>query len=307
MSAHPDKIRIFDRALLRRRRDRAAAGIAAYDFLFREVAARLAERLEEVRRAFPLALDLGCHQGCLADALSAPGKLGCLVQSDLSPAFARAARAAKAAPTLVADEEFLPFASASFDLVVSALTLHWVNDLPGSLIQIRQALKPDGLFLAALLGGASLWELRQALLQAESETRGGAGARVSPFADLQDAAALLQRAGFALPVADRDRITVSYPDAFRLMADLQGMGEANALEARSPLTRRSLLRAAELYRERHTREDGKVTATFEVLYLTAWAPAASQPKPLTPGSAKNRLAAALGEEERPAGERAKPR
>jgi len=304
---------LFDRALLRRRRDRAAGKLADHDFLFEEVALRLAERLEEVRRDFPLALDLGSHHGSLARALAplralSPDKIGFLVQSDLSPAQARLA-AATGNPALAADEEFLPFAAGSLDLAVSNLSLHWVNDLPGCLLQIRQALKPDGLFLAALLGGATLTELRQALLQAESEIEGGAGPRVSPFADLQDAAGLLQRAGFALPVADRDRIEVSYPDAFRLLADLRGMGEANVLAARSPrpLTRRSLLRAAEIYQAAHARPDGKIVATFEVLYLTAWAPAADQPQPLRPGSATARLAEALGEEERKAGEKAKPR
>ena len=304
-------IQVFDRQLLRRRRDRAAAGIIAHDFLFREVAARLAERLAEVRRDFPLALDLGCHHGCLARALASEGigagKIGRLFQSDLSPALANMARARGGGAALVADEEALPFAAASLDLVASNLSLHWVNDLPGCLLQIRRALRPDGLFLAALLGGNSLWELRQALLQAESETSGGAGPRVSPFAELQDAAGLLQRAGFALPLADRDRIAVSYPDAFRLLADLRGMGEANALKTRGrPLTRRALLRAAELYQTAHAREDGKVTATFEVLYLTAWAPVESQPKPLAPGSAQTRLADALGEEERPAGDKVGP-
>ena len=306
-------IQLFDRALLRRRRDRAAGKLADHDFLFEEVAARLAERVAEVRRDFPLAADLGCHHGCLARALAplrarAPQKLGTLVQSDLSPAQARLA-AGEGTATLVADEEFLPFAAGSLDLAVSSLSLHWVNDLPGCLIQIRQALKPDGLFLAALLGGATLWELRQALLQAESEIEGGAGPRISPFADLQDAAGLLQRAGFALPVADRDRIEVTYPDVFRLLADLRGMGEASVLADRSPrpLSRRSLLRAAELYQAAQTRPDGKIAASFEVLYLTAWAPAASQPQALRPGSAKTRLAEALGEEERKAGEKAKPR
>lgn len=310
--------KVFDRSLLRRRRDRAAAKITQHDFLFEEVADRLAERVEEVRRDFPLALDLGCHHGCLARALGplraqTPQKIGHLLQSDISLAQAKLAAKAGAnvtgtAPSLVADEEFLPFGASCLDLVISNLSLHWANDLPGSLIQIRHALKPDGLFLGALLGGASLWELRQVLLQAESETEGGAGPRVSPFADLQDAAGLLQRAGFALPLADRDRITVTYPDIFRLLADLRGMGEANALAARSnhPLTRRSLLRAAELYQTAHSGPDGKIAATFEILYLTAWTPSESQPQPLKPGSATTRLADALGETEQKTGDRVKP-
>ena len=332
MSGDIDDIRIFDRALLRRRRDRAAAGVSAYDFLFREIAERLAERLEEVRRSFPLALDLGCHHGCLASALGWRGGIERLVQSDLSPAYAVAARNATAGseargetagseaqgvknpikmrgaknltPTLAADEELLPFADGCFDLVLSSLVLHWANDLPGSLIQIKRALRPDGLFLGAMLGGATLGELRQALLQAETEADAGASPRISPFAELHDAASLLQRAGFALPVADIDRITVSYPDAFSLMRDLRGMGESNVLRARrrKPLRRQTLLRAADIYQQRHARGDGKIVATFEVFFLTGWAPDTSQPRPLRPGSAKTRLAEALGTEEHKTGE-----
>ena len=314
MSGDIDDIRNFDRALLRRRRDRAAAGVSAYDFLFREIAERLAERLEEVRRSFPLALDLGCHHGCLASALGWRGGIERLVQSDLSPAYAVAARNATAGseargaknltPTLAADEELLPFADGCFDLVLSSLVLHWANDLPGSLIQIKRALRPDGLFLGAMLGGATLGELRQALLQAETEADAGASPRISPFAELHDAASLLQRAGFALPVADIDRITVSYPDALSLMRDLRGMGESNVLRARrrKPLRRQTLLRAADIYQQRHARGDGKIVATFEVFFLTGWAPDTSQPRPLRPGSAKTRLAEALGTEEHKTGE-----
>ena len=174
---------------------------------------------------------------------------------------------------------------------------------------MRRALRPDGLFLAALLGGETLKELRAALTEAEVEVEGGAGPRVSPFADVRDLGALLQRAGFALPVADVDEITVSYPDAFKLMADLRGMGEANAVaERRKGFTRReTLMRAAALYGERHAGPDGRLPATFQVIYLTAWAPHESQPQPLAPGSAMARLAAALESEERSAGEPADPR
>jgi SAM-dependent methyltransferase len=211
-------------------------------------------------------------------------------------------------PALAADEETLPFAEASFDAVFSLLSLHWVNDLPGALVQIRRALKPDGLFLAALLGGETLTELRGALMQAEIEEEGGAGPRVSPFADVAQAGGLLQRAGFALPVADVDSITVSYPDAFRLMQDLRGMGETNAVAAhrRTASRRATLMRAAALYSERHADQDGRLPATFQVVYLTAWAPHESQPQPLRPGSAKARLADALGTEEQSAGEKADP-
>ena len=298
---------VFDRRLVRRHRDRAAGDFGHHDFLVREVAERLAERLNDVTRAFPRALDLGCHNGALAAALGDRGAVETLIQSDLSAAMAHLA-AANGRPTLVADEELLPFAPESFDLVMSVLSLHWVNDLPGTLIQIGRCLTPDGLFLAALLGGETLGQLRAALLQAESEVEGGASPRISPFLDLRDAGALLQRAGFALPVADRDVITVDYPDALTLMADLRAMGEANALEdrRRTPSRRATLLRAAALYQELFARDDGRLPATFDIIYLTAWAPHASQPKPLRPGSAAHSLAEALDTREIPAGDKVGP-
>ena len=219
--------------------------------------------------------------------------------------MARQARAA-GRPTLCADEEAMPFGAGAFDLVLSNLSLHWVNDLPGALAQIRHCLKPDGLFLAALLAGDTLTELRDALIEAEIAVAGGASPRVSPVADMRDLAGLLQRAGFALPVVDRDSITVTYADAFRLMADLRGMGETNATAARSrhPARRALFLEAAARYRAGHGDPQGRVPATFQVVYLTAWAPHDSQQKPLRPGSATARLADALGAAERPAGEKA---
>jgi len=303
-----ERIEVFDRRAVRRHRERAAKTLAAHDFLLREVADRLAERLDDVTRQFPLALDLGCHDGALGRALAGRGGIETIIQSDLSPAMAgKAAHGGQ--PALAADEEALPFAEAAFDAVFSLLSLHWVNDLPGALIQARRALKPDGLFLAAILGGETLKELRAALTAAEVEIEGGAGPRVSPFADVRDLGALLQRAGFALPVADVDDIAVSYPDALKLMADLRGMGEANAVvERRKGFSRRAtLMRAAELYAERHGDADGRLPATFQVIYLTAWAPHESQPQPLAPGSARTRLATALDGEERSAGEAADPR
>lgn len=300
---------IFDRKSLRVHRDRAAAGITAHDFLFREVGERLLERLDDIKRHFSLALDLGCHNGVVADLLRQrePAAVGRLVQSDLSPAMARRA-AANGCTTLVADEEALPLAPASLDLVISVLTLHWVNDLPGALLQIGQTLKPDGLFLATMIGGDSLSELRGALMQAEIETEQGASPRVSPFADLRDMGGLLQRAGFALPVTDVDSITVTYPSALALMQELRGMGEANAdRNRRRALTRReTLLRAAALYADRHGDAEGRIPATFEVIYLTGWRPDASQPKALRPGSATARLADALDSREVAAGETASP-
>ena len=300
-----DEILVFDRAAVRRHRERSAATLPGCDVLFREVAERLTERLEEVTRAFPLALDLGCRNGLLGQGLGRRGAVETLVQCDLSQALVRTA-AAPGRLSLVADEEALPFAAGSFDLVMSALALHWVNDLPGALLQVRQALKPDGLFLAALFGGETLRELRAALLEAESEIESGASPRVSPFAELRDAGGLLQRAGFALPVADQDTITVRYPSALALMRDLRAMGETNAvLGRRKGLSRRTTLaRAAALYEERHRQADGKVPATFQVLYLTGWTPHESQQKPLAPGSAFARLADALDSAERSAGEAA---
>ncbi len=188
--------------------------------------------------------------------------------------------------------------------MVSTLALHWTNDLPGALIQVRRALKPDGLFVGAVFGGATLTELRQALMQADSELSGGAGPRISPFADVIDAAALLQRAGFALPVADVDRVQVGYAHPTELIRDLRAMGETNVLAERRPLSRRVLARACELYAERFARADGRVTATFEILTMTGWAPHESQQQPLRPGSAKMRLADALGVKEQGAGEKA---
>ncbi len=200
-----------------------------------------------------------------------------------------------AGPRVVADEERLPFRAESLDLVASLLSLHWTNDLVGALVQIRRALRPDGLFIGALLGGATLTELRQALLIAESEIGGGAGARVSPFADGFDGAGLLQRAGFALPVADVDRVTVRYDHPIRLMADLRAMGETSVLldRPRTPLSRRVLARTAEVYAERFALADGRIPATFEIVTLTGWAAHESQQQPLKPGSAKMRLADAL--------------
>ena len=295
----------FDRALVRRRRDRAAAGFQAHDFLVTEAAQRLGERLEDVRRDFPVTLDLGCHTGQLGRVLRRGGKVGRLVQCDLSAEMARRAGGL----ALAADEEALPFAEARFDLVVSALGLHRVNDLPGALLQIRRVLKPDGLFLAALLGGDTLYELRHAWLMAEAAGEGGAGPRVAPLVRLEDAAGLLQRAGFALPVADSERLTVTYGDPLKLMHELRGMGESNALTERSrrPSRRGTLMAAAAQYRALYGGSDGRVPATFDIIHLCGWAPDQSQQQPLSPGSAGARLADALGTAERPTGIAAAPR
>lgn len=297
--------RLFDRARHRRRLDRAASRYGDASFLKVRAAEDLVARLEAIKRAFAVAADLGARDGAFARALAASdaaAKVGWLVETDLSAAMLTRRRGSR----LVADEERLPFAPASLDLVVSALALHWTNDLVGALVQIRQALKPDGLFLGAILGGATLTELRQALTSAELELRGGAGPRVSPFADAYDAAGLLQRAGFALPVADVDRVTVTYAHLLALLADLRFMGETNVLVegAEQPLSRAIVGRAAEIYAERFARPNGRLVATFEVITLTGWAPHPDQPKPLRPGSAQTRLADALGAVEHKAGDKA---
>jgi SAM-dependent methyltransferase len=295
---------VFDRALVRRRRDRAATGLAAHDFLYREVADRLADRLDDVNRRFPLALDLGCHTGALAAALAGRGGIETMVHCDLSAEMAAQAPA----PAVAGDEEALPFANGAFDLVLSSLSLHWVNDLPGALSQIRRALKPDGLFLAAMPGGQTLKELRHALAEAEIAEEGGLSPRISPFVDVRDAGNLLVRAGFALPVADLETITVSYPDPLGVVRDLRGAGEANAVleRRRGPSRRTTLFSALARYGEHYGDADGRVPATVQVIYLTAWAPDPSQPKPLKPGSASTRLAEALGTAEFPSGEKATP-
>ena len=300
----PDALFVFDRRSVRLHRDRAASSLHEHDFLVRKIAHRLVERLDDIRRKFPVALDLGCRHGYLADDLARRGGVRTLVHCDLSPPMVGRA----ASPRLVADEEALPFAAGSFDLVVSLLNLHWVNDLPGALLQVRQALKPDGLFLAAMFGGETLKELRRALAEAEMEGEGGLSPRTSPLADVRDAGNLLQRAGFTLPVADSETLVVSYGDPLALLADLRGMGETNAvLERRKTVSRRAtLFGALERYRELYRDAHGRVPATFQVIYLTAWAPDPSQPRPLRPGSAAARLADALGSEERPAGDLARP-
>jgi SAM-dependent methyltransferase len=261
------------------------------------VAGELAERLSTVTRHFDIAVDLGTPGDHLRRSLAAAGKVGRIITAD--------SLATSAASAVAADEEALPFCDASLDLVVSALSLHFVNDLPGTLIQIRRALKPDGLFLAALLGGETLTELRQAFAEAEAEIEGGVSPRVAPFPDLRDLGALLQRAGFALPVTDVERLTVRYGTVISLMQDLRRMGATNALveRRRAPLKRKTLLRMAEIYDQRFTDPDGRLRATFEIIWLSGWAPDASQQKPLPPGSAKMRLADALGTKELPAGEK----
>jgi SAM-dependent methyltransferase len=298
MASHPV---IIDRALLRARGRRALA-LGPATFLIDRVAEDLADRLATVLRSFPCGLDLGTPTGALRRALAASHKIGGIIAANALAAIAGEG----AGLAIVADEEALPLREGALDLVVSGLSLHFVNDLPGTLVQVRRALKPDGLFVAALLGGETLSELRQAFAAAEAEMEDGISPRVLPFADLRDLGALLQRAGFALPVTDVDRVTVRYASPLDLMHDLRRMGAANPLVDRSrrPLRRATLARMLEIYRERFAVPDGRVRATFEIVYLSGWAPHESQQQPLAPGSARTRLADALRTQERSAGEKA---
>jgi SAM-dependent methyltransferase len=258
--------RIFDQSLLDARRRRAiAAATQGADFLLRLVADDLAERLQAVKRRFSLAVEIGSPISLVADRLKATGQIGRILRLD---------RLAEASPHVVGDAEALPLRAESLDLVISALSLQWIDDLPGALAQIRGALKPDSLFLAALLGGNTLTELREAMASAESEITGGASPRVAPFAELRAVGGLLQRAGFALPVIDQDRHTVRYESALHLMRDLRAMGATNILIERSrrPLPRAVLMRALEIYSERFADPDGRIRATFEVISLSGWAP-----------------------------------
>jgi SAM-dependent methyltransferase len=293
---------IFDRRLLRQRRDRAAARAREHEFLLARVGDDLIERLHAIRRTFPVALNLGAHHGLLGRRLRQVPGVELVIDMDPSPRLL----AQCDGPRVQADEEALPFADASLDLVVSGLALQFVNDLPGTLIQIRRALKPNGLLLAAMLGGATLNELRTSLLEAEAEVEGGASPRVAPFADVRDLGSLLQRAQFALPVTDADTVAVTYPHPLALMHELRAMGATNVLRQRSrrPLRRATLARALEIYSERFGLESGRIPATFEIITLTAWAPHESQQRPLQPGTARVRLADALGTRELPAGEAA---
>jgi SAM-dependent methyltransferase len=290
-------VEVTDRRLLRQRIARAhRAGDARAAFLLQRVAADLVERLGVIERHFGTAIAHGGHTDELADALRSSGKVGEVFRLEPTSAVFRGGHARG----VVGDEEALPFGPAKLDLFVSALALQWTNDLPGALVQIRAALKPDGLLLAALTGGRTLSELREALFAAESELRGGASPRVLPATDVRDVGALLQRAGFALPVADRDIVMVRYATPFDLFRDLKAMGASNALADRDrrPASRRLLLRAAEIYGERFSDSDGRVRATFEIIFASGWAPHESQQQPARRGSAQVSLAAGLGREKR---------
>lgn len=286
---------LFDRKLLRLRRERAARSDDPPDFLLRRAGEEIVERLGAIERRFSPVLTIGAMPAPFRKALRGLGGDGPFIDMESSPALLPRGDG----PALCGDEEALPFKDGSLGLVISALTLHFANDLPGALVQIRRALAPDGLFLGAVLGGRTLAELREAFIEAETEQEGGASPRVMPMGDIRDYGALLQRAGFALPVADADPVTVTYASPLGLLRDLRGMGAANMLLARRRtfLRRATLARALEIYQQRFALPNGRVSASFEIIHLAGWGPHESQQKPLKPGSAAARLADALGVEE----------
>ena len=281
---------LFDPARRTAHLARSRSRFASADFLHRRAAESAVESLDTILRRFPDAVDLSPHPGVFAETLQ-----GSAAMERVGPV-----RAGSGAWAAAPGTGALGLDDGSTDLIVSLFGLHWADDLPGALSQIRRALRPDGLFLGALFGAGTLAELRAVVTEAELAVRGGAQARVSPFADAHDGAALLQRAGFALPVSDADRVTVRYPDLFALIRDLRAIGETNALSGPlRPLTREIAARAAGLYAERFGDADGRIPATFEIIHLAGWAPHESQQKPLRPGSAQVRLADALHVREGP--------
>ena len=295
-------IAVFDRNRVRRNRDRAAPLMPrGHNFLHNHVMRVLCDRVMDIKRNFDVVVQIGAGPSSdSAHALIQNQRISPPIITDLSHGFLNT----QAGMRVQMDEEFLPFAPQSLDLVLAPLGLHTVNDLPGTLIQIRNTLKPDGLFLGAMLGGETLHELRSCMQDAEMVTRGGISPRIAPFADKPQMGALLQRAGFALPVVDSDIITVTYTDMFALMRDVRNMGDANAISKRDMRNpgRTMMMDAARRYAEHFSDPDGKIRASFEIIYLIGWAPHESQQKPLRPGSAKTRLADALATKEIGAGE-----
>jgi SAM-dependent methyltransferase len=295
---------LFDRDLLRMRRNRSARNIHKYDFMVQRAFDDMCDRVESVTRNFDRAMIIGGGPSVqsMFEARPASKKVDWWVQSDLSIQMASKLNAT----ALALDEERFPFSENCVDLILAPMGLHWTNDLPGTLVQINAALKPDGFFATAMFGGSTLAELRQSLLAAETEITSGANARISPYAGTFDLAALLQRAGFAMPVADIDRVTVRYDNAFALMKDLRGMGETSVLadRPRTPATKRLFYRMAEIYAERFSDTDGRIRATFEIVHAAGWAAHPDQPQAKRPGSATTRLADALGAKEQSAGEKA---
>ncbi len=257
---------IFNRALLRKYRDRAAARLFQHQFLLEEVWANIAERLQESTRAFPIVLEMGCRLGGCSSYLAQRAGTRLVVQSEMSAVMLTKAQGMR----IMAEEEYLPFAPGSFDLVLSIINLHAVNDLPGALIQLRKALKPGGVFIAALLGGDTLTELRQSLMAAEMECGRGVTPHIFPFVDMKDAGMLMQRAGFALPVADSYTLVASYEGITPLMHDIRGMGEGNILITKKNygLSREVLAHAGCYYQQHFNLDEGRIQATFEIITIT---------------------------------------
>ena len=310
INAKPLPSLLFDRHRLRQNRARAQHHFTEHNVLFEEVSLQLLERLEGINRPFNRILDLGSRNFSVAKSLSKQNPSRFIVHNHLTHDVNRL----MLNHVCVADEEWLPYRDASFDLVISNLSLHWANDLPGALIQIRRALKPDGFFIAALFGGETLRELRECLYEAELNLRGGVSQHISPFADIQDCGNLLQRAGFNLPVIDKERFTLTYRDSFQLMRDCRGMGEGNILNARDKrfMPKSLFTQADNIYKSRYataSEKDGKtdrILATFDVLFIAGWAPHDNQQKPLKPGAAQTTLAAALNTNEVTAEDKATP-
>ncbi|MEH6632588.1 MAG: methyltransferase domain-containing protein [Halopseudomonas aestusnigri] len=285
-------IYIFDHNSVDQHRQRAQTDLSKHDFLLKEIADRLGDRLLDIAREFPQALNLGSNHNILTEVLGSRGGIERFSSSQFRGRSHQDNTSDTENNSIEILKEILPFEQQNYDLIISNLCLHWVNDLPGTLLQANRCLKPNGLFLSAMLGGETLKELRTALMEAEMEVEGGVSPRVSPLIDVRDAGALLQRAGFALPVADYDRIEVSYASVFELMKELRGMGETNAIHnRRKTFTRReTFLKAAQIYQEKFQDDEGRITATFDIIYLAGWAPHESQQKPLRPGTATSRLA-----------------
>jgi len=275
---------VFNRRVIQQHRERTSSTFKEHDFLFREVAERLLDRLDDITRTFPLAVDLGARGDLIGELIGTRGGVETLVRC--GPTLPEAN-----GKSIFADDAFPPLADNAVDLVFSNLCLHWINDLPGTLSQIRRSLKPDGLMIATMFGGETLKELRTVLNEAEIAVEGGLSPRISPFADIRDMGGLMQRAGFALPVVDAETITVSYEHPLKLLKDLRGMGETNAVtERRLNFTRKeTLMHAMSLYQDRYGDAEGRIPATFHVLYLSGWAPARTQQQPMKPGSGETSL------------------
>ncbi|XP_007526107.2 arginine-hydroxylase NDUFAF5, mitochondrial [Erinaceus europaeus] len=281
-------LNIFDRDLKRKQKNWAARQPqhSKFEYLREEVGSRIADRVYDIARDFPLVLDVGCGRGYIAQHLNKE-TVGKCFQTDIAEAALKNTLEMEIpVVSVLADEEFLPFQENTFDLVVSSLSLHWVNDLPRALGQIHYVLKPDGVFIGAMFGGDTLFELRCSLQLAETEREGGFSPHVSPFTAVNDLGHLLGRAGFNTLTVDTDEIQVNYPGMFELMEDLQGMGESNcAWNRKSLLHRDTMLAAAAVYREMYKNEDGSIPATYQIYYMIGWKYHDSQARPAERGSA----------------------